>query len=111
MRRRAGESLLVGAGVEIEVLEISGGRVKLGIVAPDSVLIQRKETQLTRDENIIAARSVRQRNISTLLSKLAVPPAAPVKKEADGQNHVDSETYLVVGGKNTRTALGRPRYE
>jgi carbon storage regulator len=111
MRRRAGESLLVGAAVEIEVLEICGARVKLGIVAPDSVLIQRKETQMTRDENIVAARSVRQRNISTLLNKLAVQPAAPVKKEAEGQNQVDTEMYLVAGGKNTRTAQGRPRYE
>jgi carbon storage regulator len=111
IRRRAGESLLVGAGVEIEILEISGTRVKLGIVAPDSVLIQRKETQLTRDENIVAARSVRQRNISSLLDKLAVPQAAPTKKEANGPNQVASEMYLVVGGKNIRTAQGRPRYE
>jgi carbon storage regulator len=111
MRRRAGESFLVGAAVEIEILEISGTRVKLGISAPDSVLIQRKETQLTRDENIIAARSVRQRTISTLLNKLAVPPAEPARNEAEGQNHVDNEMYLVVGGKNTRIAQGRPRYE
>jgi carbon storage regulator len=111
MRRRAGETLLVGASVEIEILEISGTRVKLGILAPDSVLIQRKETQLTRDENIIAARSVRQRSLSKLLDKLAVKPAAPAGKEADGQNQVASEMYLVTGGKNTRTAQGRPRYE
>ena len=111
MRRRAGESFLIGADVEIEVLEVCGTRVKLGIVAPDSVLIQRKEAQLTRDENIIAARSVGQRSISTLLSKLAVQPAAPVKKEDDGKNHVDNEMYLVLGGKNIRTSQVRPRYE
>jgi len=111
MRRRAGESLLVGAGVEIEILEITGTRVKLGILAPDSVLIQRKETQLTRDENIIAARSVRQRSISTLLDKLAVPPDAPANKEPNGPNQVASEMYLAVGGKNIRTAQARPRYE
>jgi carbon storage regulator len=111
MRRRAGESFLIGADVEIEILEVCGTRVKLGIVAPDAVLIQRKEAQLTRDENIVAARSVRQGNISALLEKLAVPPAAPPKKAADGQNHVDNEMYLVLGGKNTRTSPGRPRYE
>jgi carbon storage regulator len=101
MRRRAGESFLIGPAIEIEVLEVCGARVKLGIVAPDSVLIQRKETQLTRDENIIAARSVRQRSISTLLDKLAVQPSAPAKKEDDGQNHAGNEMYLVVGGKKT----------
>ena len=59
-------------------------RVKLGIVAPDSVLIQRKETQITREENITAARSVRQQNISSLLKKVAFQPAgAPVKNLTD----------------------------
>jgi len=83
MRRRAGESFLIGA-VEIEVLEVCGARVKLGIVAPDSVLIERKETQITRDENITAARSVRQQNISSLLNKVAFQPVdASVKNLTD----------------------------
>jgi carbon storage regulator CsrA len=85
MRRRAGESFLIGPAIEIEVLEVCGTRVKLGIVAPDSVLIQRKETQITRDENITAARSVRQQNISSLLNKVAFRPVgAPVKNLTDG---------------------------
>src|ERR1035441_9421441 len=46
MRRRAGESFLIGEAIEIEVLEVCGTRVKLGIVAPDSVLIQRRETHV-----------------------------------------------------------------
>jgi carbon storage regulator len=80
MRRRAGESLLIGEAIEIEVLEVCGTRVKLGIVAPDSVLIQRRETQITRNENITAARSVRQLNISALFNKVAFHSAAePVK--------------------------------
>ena len=84
MRRRAGETLLIGDAIEIEVLEVSGTRVKLGIVAPDSVLIQRKETRLTGDENVTAARSVKQQNISELLSKVAFPAvAAPVKNLTD----------------------------
>ena len=108
MRRRAGESFLVGAAVEIEVLEVCGTRVKLGIVAPDSVLIQRKETQITRDENINAARSVRQQNISSLLNKVAFQPAgAPVKNLTDGTTN-DAEMHLGLGGKNTRTVLVHP---
>jgi len=75
MRRRAGESFLIGEDVEIEVLEVCGTRVKLGIVAPDSVLIQRKEMQITRDQNINAAGSVRQHNISSLLEKVSFQPA------------------------------------
>lgn len=80
MRRRAGESFLIGDTVEIEILEVSGTRVKLGIVAPEAVVIQRKETQITRDENINAARSVGRKNISSVLSKVSFPAAAdPVK--------------------------------
>lgn len=84
MRRRAGESFLIGEAIEIEVLEILGTRVKLGIVAPDSVVIQRKEIKITRDENITAARSVRQQNISSFLHQVVSQPAgAPVKNLTD----------------------------
>src|ERR1039457_3940847 len=84
MRRRAGESFLIGEAIEIEVLEVCGTRVKLGIVAPDCVPIQRKETQITRDENITAAHSVRQQNISSLLNKVVFQPAgAGVKNLTD----------------------------
>lgn len=84
MRRRAGESFLIGEAIEIEVLEILGTRVKLGIVAPDSFLIQREEIKITRDENIAAARSVRQQNISSFLNQVASQPAgAPVKNLTD----------------------------
>jgi carbon storage regulator len=75
MRRRAGESFLIGETVEIEVLEVSGTRVKLGIVAPDSIIVQRKETQITRDENISAARGVGKEDISSLLDKVTFQSA------------------------------------
>jgi carbon storage regulator len=81
MRRRAGESFLIGGEIQIDVLEICGTRVKLGIVAPDAVLIQRKEIQITREENINAARSARQQNIASLLDKVA--SAVAVKNLTD----------------------------
>ncbi|HVW07880.1 MAG TPA: carbon storage regulator [Bryobacteraceae bacterium] len=77
--RRAGESVLVGDGVEIEVLEAKAHRVKLGIVAPASVAIVRKEARITRDENMAAALSADRGMIETLLRRL--PASAPA---ADG---------------------------
>jgi len=71
MRRRAGESILIDDAIEIQVLEVLGTRVKLGIVAPESVLIQRKEVKITRDENITAARSFEHQDIPLLLSKVS----------------------------------------
>lgn len=56
IRRRAGESVLIGDDVEVRVTEIGPTRVKLCILAPKEVLIVRKEVQLTREENIAAGR-------------------------------------------------------
>jgi carbon storage regulator len=51
MRRRAGESVLVGDNVELEILEISGSQVKLGIRAPKEILVLRKEVHATAEQN------------------------------------------------------------
>jgi len=101
MRRRAGESFLVGVDIEIEVLELSGRRVKLGIVAPDDVVIQRKETQITRDENLVAARSVRRAKISSLLRQVAV-------KDLTSTDSLTAHNTLARGRKNTRTVPAPP---
>lgn len=80
MWRRAGESLLIGDGIEIEVLEAKSHRVKLGIVAPASVAIVRKEARITREENLAAALSADQGMIENLLRRLpgTVPAADSV---------------------------------
>jgi carbon storage regulator CsrA len=46
-----GETISIGDGIEIEVLEISHTRVKLGVVAPRSVPVVRKETIAVAAEN------------------------------------------------------------
>jgi carbon storage regulator len=56
IRRRAGESVLIGDEVEVRVTEIGPTRVKLCILAPKEVVILRKEVKLTREENVAAAR-------------------------------------------------------
>lgn len=43
LTRRAGESLLIGDGIELTVVEIQGDKIKIGINAPKSVSIVRKE--------------------------------------------------------------------
>jgi len=43
LTRRPGESVLVGDGIEIQVVRIEGDRVVLGIVAPPDVTIVRTE--------------------------------------------------------------------
>jgi carbon storage regulator len=70
MRRRPGDSFTVGEDVEIEILEVTGTRVKLGIKAPDSCIIMRKEVRVTRDQNVSASRSVDRETIQSLLRGL-----------------------------------------
>ena len=70
MKRRAGESFMIGDDIEIEVIEVAGSRVKLGIVAPESRLIVRKEARITRDENITAARPLDPDAIAGLVHRL-----------------------------------------
>lgn len=41
--RRQGESIVIGENIEISILESSDGLVKIGIEAPRSVRILRKE--------------------------------------------------------------------
>jgi carbon storage regulator len=43
LSRKVNESIMIGDGVQITVVEISNGRVQLGIVAPVEVPIHRRE--------------------------------------------------------------------
>jgi carbon storage regulator CsrA len=71
MRRRAGESLLLGSEIEIEILEVGPTRVKLGITAPPALAIARKEVLLTRAENLTASQNHDPEAIAWLSRKLA----------------------------------------
>ena len=70
IRRRAGESLLIGDNIEIEILALTQHQVKLGIRAPRDVPILRKEIQLTNDQNREAAGLVALDSISDLVKIL-----------------------------------------
>lgn len=43
LSRRAGEKLIIGDDVEITVLGIKGGQVRIGIKAPKDVSVHREE--------------------------------------------------------------------
>ncbi len=58
LRRRPGESLMIGDDVEIEFLEVTSQGVKIGIRAPREITILRKELQLTRLQNRAASADV-----------------------------------------------------
>lgn len=50
LSRKKGESLVVNNNIEITVLEVKGDQVKIGINAPKSVPIYRKEVYVQIEE-------------------------------------------------------------
>lgn len=43
LSRKAGESIVIDGGIEVKVVEIRNGRVRLGFSAPPDVNIRREE--------------------------------------------------------------------
>ena len=70
IRRRSGESLMIGESVEIEILECGSAYVKLGIRAPKEVIVLRKEIHVTGRQNRLAAQDVSAGEIARLLKNL-----------------------------------------
>lgn len=56
--RRPGEKIMLGDDVVIEIIEVSGSSVRIGIDAPRSVRVYREEIwRAVRDENAAAAQT------------------------------------------------------
>ena len=70
IRRKAGESFRIGEDVEIEILDLSAGQVKIGIKAPREVSVLRTEVYLTSKQNKAAAKAA-----SALFERLSVTPS------------------------------------
>lgn len=49
LSRRRGERICIGEGITVEVVDIRGDKVRLGIVAPDLVRIDRQEVRKNKD--------------------------------------------------------------
>lgn len=48
LTRRIGEKLIIGDDIEVVVLGIKGGQVKIGINAPDHVTVDREEIHIRK---------------------------------------------------------------
>jgi carbon storage regulator len=70
IRRERGESVFIGREVEVEVLEISGSQVKLGIRAPRQIVVLRKEILLTQQANREASVSLSAGALAELAGRL-----------------------------------------
>jgi len=78
IRRRPGESLVIGDEIEVEVLDSSPSQVKLGIRAPKSVSVLRKEIYVVRKQNRAASEEVSSESVEKLLASLKKPSVKPI---------------------------------
>jgi len=77
IRRKAGETILIGQDIEVRVLDVSATRAVLGIVAPRSIPVLRNEIRDTVEQNREAARSLSKATlsaVSALLTPVTKPP-------------------------------------
>jgi carbon storage regulator len=70
LRRRAGESVLIGDEIEIELLAITQQGAKIGIRAPRETVVLRKELKITQEQNTRAASSPSVEALEQALHKL-----------------------------------------
>lgn len=70
LSRKKDEAVIINDDIEITIIEIKGEQVKIGISAPKSVPIYRKEVYMQiQNANKEAAQSVDIKNIKELFAK------------------------------------------
>jgi carbon storage regulator len=81
LTRSVGETIRIGDDIEVHVVEVRGGTVRLGFKAPREVTIHREEVyRQIAEANLLAA----QVTADTLGALAAFAPAAAVPPPADG---------------------------
>jgi carbon storage regulator len=97
IRCREGESVSIGDDIELSVLAVDSGRVKLGFTAPSSVSVARRCAELTREQNKGAAIRMERSVLDSLSSYLSKAPKSPI-------DCVVSVHPTKVENKNTKNA-------
>ncbi len=65
LTRRIGEDIVIGNDIRVTVVAVQGGKVRIGISAPDSVRVDRSEVRERRNQHeadsceVVAARTDR----------------------------------------------------
>lgn len=79
IRRKIGQSVRIGDGIIVEVLEATASRVKLGITAPAEVRVVRAEVVIAEAQNREAAGGAPHDVLAALARKLQQgrPRSAP----------------------------------
>lgn len=70
LTRKENESIMIGDDIEIKVLDLKESQVKIGIAAPKSVAVHRREIYLAiQEENAKAASPTQLENVTNLIPR------------------------------------------
>lgn len=70
LTRKQDQSIMIGDDIEVKLLDIKESQVKIGIVAPKTVAVHRREVyQAIHSENAEAAQSVGAEDFDNLLPR------------------------------------------
>ncbi|MBN2804897.1 MAG: carbon storage regulator CsrA, partial [Deltaproteobacteria bacterium] len=67
LTRKLNQSIMIGDEIEIKIIDIKQGQVKIGVVAPRNVKVHRSEVyEEIQRENILAAKAPSTNDLSNL---------------------------------------------
>ena len=101
LSRQRDQAIMIGDDIEVSVVDIRGDKVRLGINAPRSVSVHRKEIyEAIRKENQ-AAGQVRPEDVASLVSS---PQNSPMKLVSD--NPAQGDPFLRAAIDEAKKSLG-----
>lgn len=84
--RRTGESIIINGDIEIQIVQVRGGRVKLGFEYPEGNSVYRKELYVKIQEENIAASTGDSAKLGKLLASLPKQPQPQAHDEEPQKN-------------------------
>jgi carbon storage regulator len=86
LTRSVGETIRIGDDIEIHVVEVRGGTVRLGFKAPREVTIHREEVYRQIAEANLLAAKVTADSLGALAAFAPQPVEAPAQDDAPAQD-------------------------
>ena len=83
--RRTGESIVINGTIEVKIVDVRGGRVKLGFEYPEGNTVYRQELyDKIMAENRQAVANMSSEKLGSFLKNLSTPTEQPTADKASG---------------------------
>ena len=76
LTRKLGESIAIGDGIKVTLLEVQGKQVKIGVQAPGNVAIHRQEIYEKIQQENLHATGASEQDLTILTRLLGVKPGS-----------------------------------